>query len=287
MPYPIRIVDACLREGRGGSPTAVVEEPAAGGDADLRPLTDAERGEVPLRCGTSRGLHHSPALPRTLGGPPLLHICRGATRVRARNRCGAGVSRPSGRGEGARVRAAGLRAHIPRTRDARRARHARGVRSGACRAPGTHTNRGRSRHGRTRCTRRTAGPGGVRGGGRPGEDAGPGSHTFGGCRAFTRRGAATRGLRPVRPAGLLCVLGAQLAQPARRRRGGPADSRQITRPFGVNLLLDFPMDEQFAVDEGVTIVSTTGAGGPADETGAENAWATSFSRSIARRLHYP
>jgi PhzF family phenazine biosynthesis protein len=41
------IVDACLRDGRGGSPTAVLAD---------RPMSDAERRRVPARAGTSHAV---------------------------------------------------------------------------------------------------------------------------------------------------------------------------------------------------------------------------------------
>jgi trans-2,3-dihydro-3-hydroxyanthranilate isomerase len=44
----VRVVDACQRDGRGGSPTAVVEETS--------PLTDAERRAVPVAAGTSHAV---------------------------------------------------------------------------------------------------------------------------------------------------------------------------------------------------------------------------------------
>ncbi|MER7838999.1 PhzF family phenazine biosynthesis isomerase [Streptomyces sp. NPDC096040] len=43
----VTIVRACLRDGRGGSPTAVLDE---------TPLTDDERREVPVRAGTSHAV---------------------------------------------------------------------------------------------------------------------------------------------------------------------------------------------------------------------------------------
>ncbi|WP_406840519.1 PhzF family phenazine biosynthesis protein [Streptomyces sp. AHU1] len=49
---PVTIVHACLREGRGGSPTAVVDEASAAG----RPLTDDERRRVPALAGTSHAV---------------------------------------------------------------------------------------------------------------------------------------------------------------------------------------------------------------------------------------
>jgi trans-2,3-dihydro-3-hydroxyanthranilate isomerase len=50
MAVPISIVNACLRDGRGGSPTAVVD------DSDPATLTDAERSQVPVRYGTSHAV---------------------------------------------------------------------------------------------------------------------------------------------------------------------------------------------------------------------------------------
>jgi trans-2,3-dihydro-3-hydroxyanthranilate isomerase len=44
---PVTIVRACLREGRGGSPTAVLDE---------TPLSDAERRRVPVLAGTSHAV---------------------------------------------------------------------------------------------------------------------------------------------------------------------------------------------------------------------------------------
>jgi trans-2,3-dihydro-3-hydroxyanthranilate isomerase len=49
---PVTIVNACLRDGRGGSPTAVLA------DADL---TDDQRRQVPARLGTSHAVFVSPA----------------------------------------------------------------------------------------------------------------------------------------------------------------------------------------------------------------------------------
>jgi trans-2,3-dihydro-3-hydroxyanthranilate isomerase len=49
---PATIVNACLRDGRGGSPTAVLA------DADL---TDDQRRQVPARLGTSHAVFVSPA----------------------------------------------------------------------------------------------------------------------------------------------------------------------------------------------------------------------------------
>jgi trans-2,3-dihydro-3-hydroxyanthranilate isomerase len=53
VPVRVSLVNACLRDGRGGSPTAVIDElPAA--DSPTGPLlTDAERSRVPVRLGTS------------------------------------------------------------------------------------------------------------------------------------------------------------------------------------------------------------------------------------------
>ncbi|MFB9235991.1 PhzF family phenazine biosynthesis protein [Plantactinospora siamensis] len=53
---PISIVHACLRDGRGGSPTAVVDD-AEGA------LSDAERCRVPARCGTSHAVFVTPSAP--------------------------------------------------------------------------------------------------------------------------------------------------------------------------------------------------------------------------------
>jgi trans-2,3-dihydro-3-hydroxyanthranilate isomerase len=47
----VTIVNACLREGRGGSPTAVLEDTA---------LSDDERCSVPVRMGTSHAVFVSP-----------------------------------------------------------------------------------------------------------------------------------------------------------------------------------------------------------------------------------
>lgn len=58
---PVTIVNACLRDGRGGSPTAVIDEDAA--------LTDAERRQVPVRHGTSHAVFVTRSDPtRTTGG---------------------------------------------------------------------------------------------------------------------------------------------------------------------------------------------------------------------------
>ena len=46
-PPPVAVVDACLREGRGGSPTAVLDE---------TPLSDRERRRVPVATGTSHAV---------------------------------------------------------------------------------------------------------------------------------------------------------------------------------------------------------------------------------------
>ncbi len=50
--FPVSIVRACLRDGQGGSPTAVVSSLYGVVPA----LTDAERGEVAARCGTSHAV---------------------------------------------------------------------------------------------------------------------------------------------------------------------------------------------------------------------------------------
>jgi trans-2,3-dihydro-3-hydroxyanthranilate isomerase len=44
---PVTIVQACMRDGHGGSPTAIVDE---------TPLTDAERRSVPVLAGTSHAI---------------------------------------------------------------------------------------------------------------------------------------------------------------------------------------------------------------------------------------
>jgi trans-2,3-dihydro-3-hydroxyanthranilate isomerase len=49
---PVTIVDACLRDGVGGSPTAVLEE---------TPLTDEQRRDVPVLAGTSHAVFVSPS----------------------------------------------------------------------------------------------------------------------------------------------------------------------------------------------------------------------------------
>ncbi|MEU7556377.1 hypothetical protein AB0B01_29330 [Streptomyces sp. NPDC044571] len=48
---PVTIVGACLRDGRGGSPTAVLEETALGDD---------QRRRVPELAGTSHAVFVSP-----------------------------------------------------------------------------------------------------------------------------------------------------------------------------------------------------------------------------------
>ena len=53
MSFPISIVNACLRDGRGGSPTAVLNDPDPASGAAL---TDARRGEIPTRLGTSHAV---------------------------------------------------------------------------------------------------------------------------------------------------------------------------------------------------------------------------------------
>ena len=49
----VTLVDACLRDGTGGSPTAVVFED----DADAAPLDDGERRRVPAAWGTSHAVY--------------------------------------------------------------------------------------------------------------------------------------------------------------------------------------------------------------------------------------
>jgi trans-2,3-dihydro-3-hydroxyanthranilate isomerase len=58
----ISIVNACLREGRGGSPTAVLD--------DSVPATEAERRRIPVRFGTSHAVFVSrPDRPSAPGAP--------------------------------------------------------------------------------------------------------------------------------------------------------------------------------------------------------------------------
>jgi PhzF family phenazine biosynthesis protein len=81
-PVPVSIINACLRKGRGGSPTAVLYE---GGHA-TRPrstvlpagtlpagtlLTDAERGRVPVRFGTSHAVFVTRREPHDVPGAPI------------------------------------------------------------------------------------------------------------------------------------------------------------------------------------------------------------------------
>ncbi|MCW3842868.1 PhzF family phenazine biosynthesis protein [Micromonospora yasonensis] len=54
---PVTIVHACQRDGRGGSPTAVVDETS---------LTDAERRAVPVAAGTSHAVFLAAAGPGTV-----------------------------------------------------------------------------------------------------------------------------------------------------------------------------------------------------------------------------
>lgn len=67
VPFPISIVNACLRDGRGGSPTAILDDsatdsgpsPAATPAEASRPgafLSDAERSRVPVHVGTSHAV---------------------------------------------------------------------------------------------------------------------------------------------------------------------------------------------------------------------------------------
>ncbi|MEU3399657.1 PhzF family phenazine biosynthesis protein [Streptomyces filamentosus] len=51
------LVRACVRAGDGGSPTAVLDEPAPG----RAPLTDAERRRIPALAGTSHAVFVGPA----------------------------------------------------------------------------------------------------------------------------------------------------------------------------------------------------------------------------------
>ena len=67
VPFPISIVNACLRDGRGGSPTAVLDDSAlatgprpgaspAGASLTGALLTDAQRTRVPVHFGTSHAV---------------------------------------------------------------------------------------------------------------------------------------------------------------------------------------------------------------------------------------
>ncbi|OJF11085.1 PhzF family phenazine biosynthesis protein [Couchioplanes caeruleus] len=69
----IAIVNVCLREGRGGSPTAVVD------DAAPATLTDAERSRVPVRCGTSHAVFVTRRHPQSAPGVSTPHESRAAT----------------------------------------------------------------------------------------------------------------------------------------------------------------------------------------------------------------
>ncbi|RAO10522.1 hypothetical protein MED15_05739 [Micromonospora noduli] len=53
---PVAIVSACLRGGRGGSATAVIDESLSPTPAGACALTDAERSRVPARVGTSHAV---------------------------------------------------------------------------------------------------------------------------------------------------------------------------------------------------------------------------------------
>ncbi|GGQ82958.1 PhzF family phenazine biosynthesis protein [Couchioplanes azureus] len=64
VPIPISIVNACLREGRGGSPTAVIDDSAP------TTLTDAERSRVPVRYGTSHAVFVTRRDPRGAARAP-------------------------------------------------------------------------------------------------------------------------------------------------------------------------------------------------------------------------
>jgi PhzF family phenazine biosynthesis protein len=59
VPLPISIVNACLRDGRGGSPTAVID------DSALTTLTDSERSQVAVRCGTSHAVFVTRRVPHS------------------------------------------------------------------------------------------------------------------------------------------------------------------------------------------------------------------------------
>ncbi|RAO04692.1 hypothetical protein GAR05_00555 [Micromonospora saelicesensis] len=56
----VTIVTACLRDGRGGSPTSVVDEYFS--PAPRHPLSDAERSRVPVRMGTSHAVFLGPVV---------------------------------------------------------------------------------------------------------------------------------------------------------------------------------------------------------------------------------
>ncbi|MCG6495816.1 PhzF family phenazine biosynthesis protein [Kitasatospora sp. A2-31] len=57
---PVTLVHACQRAGRGGSPTAVVDESALGGLRGLGALTDEQRRTVPWLTGASHAVFVSP-----------------------------------------------------------------------------------------------------------------------------------------------------------------------------------------------------------------------------------
>jgi PhzF family phenazine biosynthesis protein len=62
---PVTIVDACLRNGSGGSPTAVLDE---------APLSDEQRRRVPVLAGTSHAVFVSPSGGRPGGAPVSLRF---------------------------------------------------------------------------------------------------------------------------------------------------------------------------------------------------------------------
>lgn len=72
MPFPITIVNACGRDGRGGSPTAVVDETTA--SAFGARLTDAARSRIPRRCGTSHAVFIDGRRAAGLDGTPHADI---------------------------------------------------------------------------------------------------------------------------------------------------------------------------------------------------------------------
>ncbi|MER7591456.1 PhzF family phenazine biosynthesis protein [Micromonospora sp. NPDC127501] len=63
----VTIVNACLRGGRGGSPTSVVDEPLSPAPDARYVLSDAERSRVPVRMGTS----HAVFVGRVVGDEPV------------------------------------------------------------------------------------------------------------------------------------------------------------------------------------------------------------------------
>jgi trans-2,3-dihydro-3-hydroxyanthranilate isomerase len=62
---PVTIVDACLRDGSGGSPTALLDE---------TPLSDEQRRRVPVLAGTSHAVFVSPSGGRPGGAPVSLRF---------------------------------------------------------------------------------------------------------------------------------------------------------------------------------------------------------------------